>query len=87
MATLHPSMSKEQLDLFLQQAFGVPENPWEVLEVFDAIFSTAETTFLDHCVFLYNKSDGQFFGRKKAEVPLRFARPMLGAGLCTPKTS
>ena len=38
----------------------------EVLEVFDTIFSTAETTFLDHCVFLYNKSDGQFFGRKKA---------------------
>ena len=35
MATLHPTMSKAELDDFLRQGFGVEMNPWEVDEVFE----------------------------------------------------
>ena len=40
-----------------------------MLEVFDAIFSSPEHTFLDHCVFLLNKSGGKFFiGKEEAKL-------------------
>ena len=34
MASLHPTMDKAALDLFLRAGFGVESNPWEVEEIF-----------------------------------------------------